>query len=100
MDGTADGTLAGADPGSHTPRVDPRCPIPSRRRYSDPEITRENLACGVAAVLRRRTSLMWPEDITALRKRRIADSPFSFSPTVTWKEGFGRGYHVSPTSSG
>lgn len=43
---------------------------------------------------------MWPEDITALRKRRIADSPFSFSPTVTWKEGFGRDYHVSPTSSG
>ena len=36
VDGTADGTLAGADPGSHTPRVDPRCPIPSRRRYSDP----------------------------------------------------------------
>ena len=65
------------------------------RRYLDPYIPTKNLACGVVAVLRRRTSLMWPEDITALRNRRIADSPFSFSPTVTWREGNGRDQDVS-----
>jgi len=37
----------------------------------------------VVVVASARTSWMWPEDMTAFLNRRIALSPFSFSPTTT-----------------
>eukprot|EP00982_Pelagococcus_subviridis_P004896 29398-Pelagococcus_subviridis.AAC.4 len=41
------------------------------------------MSCGFSKYRRRRVSLMCPEFITARRKRLIALSPASFSPTVT-----------------
>jgi len=44
---------------------------------------RRRVVVVVVVVASARTSWMWPEDMTAFLNRRIALSPFSFSPTTT-----------------